>query len=310
MPGIGIITNPHSKSNKRNPKRSKLLSYIVGKRGFQEITSNVEDLEKVAQHFLRQKIDILAINGGDGTISHTISAFVKCYGDNPLPKVLLLGGGTMNVVSRNLGIRGRPEAILAKIVEAVSIESELKTSKLGTIAIEDRHGFLYADGTSANLLKEFYIKKAGFVRGAWLGLKLSVATLFRSSFYRRMIQPTKIKFHPFPFFPIYHKTIGTYASTLARLPLGIPMFGKKLRSDGTFRAITISMPPYKLLPRMIPMALYGKQGHYLGKHNFDAKKLEIESEEPFIYTLDGELFTSKNNKVRISSGTTLEFIIP
>jgi diacylglycerol kinase (ATP) len=311
MPGIGIITNPHSKSNKRNPGRSKLLSYIVGRKGFQEITNTPDDLIKVAKHFLEQDIDIMAINGGDGTISHAISAFISCYGDSkPLPKILLLGGGTMNVVSRNLGIRGASEYILTRIVEAVSLRTNLKTIPLRTIKIDGRHGFLYADGTNAYLLEEFYKKKSGFIRGAWLGIKLSLSSLFKGAFFKRIIRERQIKFHPLPYVPIHHLSIGTYASTLAKMPLGLPMFGNSLKTGETFRAISISMPPHKLVYRFLLMAFYGKQGHFLGKHNFDASELRIVGDEPFRYTLDGELFTSLDNQVNIRLGQVLEFIIP
>lgn len=310
MPGIGIITNPHSKSNKRHPRRSNLLSYIVGKKGCQEVTNSLEDLGQVARQFQEQDIDILAINGGDGTISHTISAFIKCYGPSkPLPKILLLGGGTMNVLASNLGIKGTPEHILTRIVEAVSMDTPLNTVEMSTISIDNQHGFLYADGTSVNLLEEFYKKKAGVVRGAMLGIKLSFSSLIRGSFFKRMIRPRNIEFHPFPYSPIRHATIGTYASTLARMPLGLPMFGKKVLKGQKFRAISISMPPHKLVFRFLRVSLYSKQGYFKGKYNFDAKRLRIQGEESFNYTLDGEVFTSKENQVTISSGKTLEFIV-
>ena len=69
------------------------------------------------------------------------------------------------------------------------------------------------------------------------------------------------------------------------------------------------MAPHKLVYRYLPMSLYGKPGTFLGKHNFDANQLDIVGEEPFRYTLDGELFTSVNNQVNIASGQRLEFVV-
>ena len=101
MSGIGIITNPHSKQNKRNPSRSQLLSYILGKQGQMEVTQSLDDLAQVAEKFKKNEIEILAINGGDGTISQTLTAFHKVYGDTKLPKIAILPGGTMNVRSED-----------------------------------------------------------------------------------------------------------------------------------------------------------------------------------------------------------------
>src|SRR5438128_2499711 len=102
MSGIGIITNPHAKLNKRNPSRTALLGYILGQQGQLEVTNSLEDLSRVACEFRDQRIGILAINGGDGTISRTLTAFIHEYDGLPLPKVVLLRGGTINVLAKNL----------------------------------------------------------------------------------------------------------------------------------------------------------------------------------------------------------------
>src|SRR5690349_19758362 len=105
MPGIGIIANPHSKLNKQNPERHELLGYILGQQGQLRLTESLEHLSKVAAEFHQKKIDILAINGGDGTISRTLTAIVNEYKGDPLPPIALLRGGTMNVLAQNLGVK-------------------------------------------------------------------------------------------------------------------------------------------------------------------------------------------------------------
>ena len=63
MSGIGIITNPHSKLNKRNPNRTALLGYILGAKGQLEVTNTLADLGRVARDFKDKGITTLAING-------------------------------------------------------------------------------------------------------------------------------------------------------------------------------------------------------------------------------------------------------
>src|SRR4051812_22856783 len=119
MSGIGIITNPHSKLNKRNPARMSLLGYILGAKGQLEVTNTLEDLGRVARDFKEKGVTILAINGGDGTICRTLTAFIKEYGETgtPLPQVALLRGGTINVLANNLRIKGSPEQVLYRLVD-------------------------------------------------------------------------------------------------------------------------------------------------------------------------------------------------
>ena len=158
MAGIGIITNPHSKLNKRNLYRQQLLSYIAGETGILETTNNLEELENVAREFCQKNITVLAINGGDGTISRTITAFLHAYKENnkALPAIVLLRGGTINMLAKNLRVTGNPEEILYRLIESHSSGQTHKSRTINTLQIGDNYGFLFASGTSSRFLKEFY----------------------------------------------------------------------------------------------------------------------------------------------------------
>ena len=117
MAGIGIITNPHAKSNKQDPFKQETMSYLLGKQGDFRITKSLDELKTVAKEFLENNISVLAINGGDGTIMRTLTIFKEIYKDHPLPLVAVLPGGTANVLAQNLKIKDSPELCLMKLVE-------------------------------------------------------------------------------------------------------------------------------------------------------------------------------------------------
>lgn len=309
MSGIGIITNPHSKLNKRNPDRPHLLGYIVGEAGQLEITRSLDHLEEVARRFLRSQIDILAINGGDGTISHTLSAFLRVWGDRPLPRIALLKGGTMNVLASHLGIKGnRPEHILFQLVEMVSAGVPLPVRPIQSLNIEGHTGFLYADGTSANILEEYYKNKTGTAGGIWLGIRLWLASLFGRPLARRLIRSRPIRFRPARQPALEVEALGCFASSVSNLPMGMPMFSHKRQGAGYFEGITVTTPPGKLLWRL-PFILFArKKGYSFEKFSYSCKGLIIEGSEPFSYTLDGELYRSKGNLVDIKPGPLIDFI--
>ena len=58
---------------------------------------------------------IIAVHGGDGTLHRTITALGRAFGDDPIPPIAILCGGTMNVVATSLGIRERPTAFLTAL---------------------------------------------------------------------------------------------------------------------------------------------------------------------------------------------------
>lgn len=116
MSGIGVVTNPRSGKNRRNPGLVRQLAYVLGDRGELQQPGDLDDLARVAQGFRERAIDVLCINGGDGTIHKVLTALVRVYGTDPLPIVALLRGGTMNTTARNLGLRGRAEDLLGTVV--------------------------------------------------------------------------------------------------------------------------------------------------------------------------------------------------
>ena len=62
-------------------------------------------------------VEILGLNGGDGTNHVTLSAFIRVYGDTPRSKNAFLRGGTMNTVDDACGIFGTPETPLYNLIE-------------------------------------------------------------------------------------------------------------------------------------------------------------------------------------------------
>ena len=79
MSGIGVISNPKSRKNKKDPELMKKLGYILGDNGISYQTNTIDDIYKVAEEFRKKKIDILCINGGDGTNHVTLSVFLQVY---------------------------------------------------------------------------------------------------------------------------------------------------------------------------------------------------------------------------------------
>jgi diacylglycerol kinase family enzyme len=117
MSGIGVIHNPFARGNMKRPWVVNKLREIVKGAGELWETKNVNELPKVAEDCLKKKTEILAVNGGDGTLHVVLSAFIKVYGESPLPKVISLRGGTMNTMSNSLKLKGRSQGILKQAVE-------------------------------------------------------------------------------------------------------------------------------------------------------------------------------------------------
>jgi diacylglycerol kinase (ATP) len=119
MSGIGVVLNPKSRHNLRDPGAALRLTRRLGDYGVLRTARSVEELYRIAEDFRRVDIDVLAISGGDGTGHVTLTSFLNVYDGGAMPQVALLRGGTMNTVANSVGVaRGQPEGLLGRLIRA------------------------------------------------------------------------------------------------------------------------------------------------------------------------------------------------
>jgi diacylglycerol kinase (ATP) len=167
MPGIGVVLNPKSRRNLRDPGAATRLARRLGDHGVLRTAASVEELYRIAEDFRRVDIDVLAISGGDGTGHVTLTGFLNVYGGHTMPHVALLRGGTMNTVANSVGIRhGKPEGLLARLIHAYAqravaplegVERHvMSTRPLAGGPADDKYGFLFGTGAVHGFLAEYY----------------------------------------------------------------------------------------------------------------------------------------------------------
>ena len=172
---FGVITNPRARKNAANPNRVERLRKILGREGVFRKTQTPEEIWDAAREFRRRKIDILVIDGGDGTLHHTLSAFIPIYDGLDLPPIVLLGGGTMNTIAKSLGMKGLSEVILQRIISATRGRAPFEVVRANTLRVNDRYGFIFGLGFPVSLLKAYY---RGQGRGRWKTIRVLFKILF------------------------------------------------------------------------------------------------------------------------------------
>ncbi len=310
MSKIGIIANPHSKLNKRNPNRQKILGFIVGERGRLEVTNTLDELKAVVEDFSAKGVEIIAINGGDGTISRTLTAIIQAFKDKPLPKIALLRGGTMNVIAGELQIKGLPEQVLYRLIETHSSGLPLRLEKLRTIQVDgEYYGFLFGNGAAAYFLEEFYKKKTGSIRASWLVIKLILSRFFGQKLWNRIIPNFNCHLKPRGLPGVKHQSCAVFCSTVQRLPLGVQIFPDAKKDPAKFQCVSAAIESKKLIWK-IPFFIFEKKNKIeCGKMTFITDSLKIETDQSIPYTLDGEIYLPKSNEMEITVGPEINFVV-
>jgi diacylglycerol kinase family enzyme len=204
MAGIGVVVNPKSRHNLRHPGALPRLARSVGSLGTVREARTIDELHRIAEDFRRDKIDVLAISGGDGTNTVTLSGFVHVYGGAPLPDLALLRGGTMNTVANSVGVRhGSPEHLLTSLVRAYAAKADgLRRAERRLLCVSDvsarggparalpQYGFLFGTGVMVGFLAEYYAtgNPSPLVAAGTLA-RASASALVAGPMIRRMAAP-------------------------------------------------------------------------------------------------------------------------
>jgi hypothetical protein len=285
-----------------------LLGYILGAQGQLEITNSIADLGRVAREFKDQGISTLAINGGDGTICRTLTAFINEYGSTPLPQVALLRGGTINMLAANLGIKGSPEQVLYRLVEWHASGEPFPTRRLRSLQVEGTYGFLFGNGVAASFLKEYYKRKSGPL-GAFLWcIGVWGSRFFGGALFDRVVQDRHMTLVADGGPPISHTTCAVFCATVPKLPLGYPLFASLKGHPDQFQCVSFTFAARDAVWQLPVTLLKRQDGSTKGKMSLRCRELVIEGDAPFDYTLDGELYVSRSRRLYIGTGPDLEFV--
>ncbi|HYG68994.1 MAG TPA: diacylglycerol kinase family protein, partial [Anaeromyxobacteraceae bacterium] len=93
MGGIGIVNNPRSRRNLRHPETARRLRELLDGDGEVVDAADLDALERAVERFRAERIDVLGVNGGDGTGHVVLTAVARAWGAEPLPRLALLRGG-------------------------------------------------------------------------------------------------------------------------------------------------------------------------------------------------------------------------
>lgn len=196
MPGIGVVSNPKSGINRRRPQLANDLAYILGEKGQLEQPDRVDHLVAVAERFRERQIDILCVNGGDGTLHKVLSAFLQVYGEAPLPKLGLLRAGTINNVARSVGLpKLKPEALLGRIVSRYHDDAHFELVERNLVVVDGQHaGFLFGNGLISSFMETYY---EGGTVGTWKAIRVLSRTvasaLVGGPFIQRLMRPVEAR---------------------------------------------------------------------------------------------------------------------
>ncbi|WNO54067.1 diacylglycerol/lipid kinase family protein [Stakelama saccharophila] len=299
---IGVVSNPKSHLNGGSSHfppalRSQTLFASPQTRN---------DLQDQLDDFAARGVDMLVIDGGDGTVRDVLTAARKAF--RRMPCVAVLPSGKTNALALDLGIpvhwsvRSMLDALRAG---RIATRAPVEVWRRG--ADRPEHvGFLLGAGAfvrATSLAQKTH--RVGAFNGMAVGLSLmwSIAQTLFGSAENVWRQGDRMRIRGDV--TVDRSFYLVLASTLERLPLGLKPFGRRRAG---LKVLAVDAPPKKLAWHL-PFLLAGSESRRLadnGYHHGSPQSFELDLDGEFI--LDGERYPGGELLIRM--GEPLHFVVP
>ena len=114
---IGVLTN--LRAGQSGKSVSRVLSLLNAYPDVMHVeTDHAGALPEALGEFARNRIDLLVVNGGDGTLQHALTEILGGDDFDQIPMIAPLRGGRTNMTALDLGAQRDPVKGLASVLEA------------------------------------------------------------------------------------------------------------------------------------------------------------------------------------------------
>ncbi len=152
-PVVGIITNMNSKKNKSGRYRKEVLQPILGDLGVVIDTYSLEEMSEAVAKLREMNITFLGVNGGDGSLQKVLTEWIRQGGEESIPRIIPLAGGSTNALILYTKRRAEPPTVtLKKFVRKFQtysllyMENNLLKVTLNGEDIPPQYGITFANG--------------------------------------------------------------------------------------------------------------------------------------------------------------------
>lgn len=264
------------------------------------------ELHGTLRRFAAQGVDLVVIDGGDGTIREVLTRLPEAYGGG-VPRLAIVPNGKTNALALDIG--SPLGTTLEQLLEAAEDARPTKRRRCLEIlrpgqALPERRGFLFGMGAfvrATELAQKHH--SLGLFDNTAIGVTLATAALGAlaggpGNSWRRGEQ-ARLSIAP------ADRWFLAMASTLKRFPLGLKPFGEPREG---LKLIAVEAPPRRL-HRALPIVLRGRDAPWLAASGYRREDPEaFDLAWPGDFVLDGEIY--EGGELTVRRGPELEFVVP
>jgi diacylglycerol kinase family enzyme len=312
---VGVLSNPRSGGNK---KGGKTLRHVLAR--WPDVVQGEawtpDGVSQTLAGFARSGVDLVVINGGDGTVQAALTAIGNEQLFPKPPLFALLCAGTTSMLARDVGITGPPAVALLRVLEwakspdaSLAVRSRPVLQVLRASHAPSLFGMFFGAGAICQGIKIFHNRDnpmgwRGELMPAFTMLRLLLAILAKD---REKVPPlltrTSLDGRPAQ----EQMNLFVLISTLERLFLGMrPYWGDE---DGPLRYTAVGAEPKHLLRVLVSLFRSEQSRHATPANGYSSHNVrEVRLDMAGDFTLDGELYAAGDGPVTIASAAPAMFL--
>ncbi|MCB9556761.1 MAG: hypothetical protein H6707_11710 [Deltaproteobacteria bacterium] len=301
---IELLVNQRARRVQRQPAFLDQLADRFGARLRIQRTAGLSDARRAIDR-LPDDCRLIAVCGGDGTISQTITMLADRFAAR-MPTILVVPGGTMNTIAKNVVGRPSSEEQIRRALELLAADRPLGIRDVPTIRANGRLCFMTGAALAARFLEVYYERKAGWSAAAALAVELPLAAAFQLPLARRIFEPTRARITVDERQIACERFALIIAATIPDVGLGMKVTYRGGRRSDCFHFVGSGLAARQLASQM----LRGFRGKPIaGDHHFDmlARGVRIQFEEQEAYMVDGDLLRS--DRLDLALGPVARFFV-
>lgn len=295
------------------------------------VTDEIDDVREAIAG-LGQRVKLLCVYGGDGTIYRVINELLRATSDKP-PRVAFLGGGTMNVTSAWCGMRRSPGENFRQVMRAYMAD-RIFWREVPLVAVSQNaqtsFGFTFGVGPLVRILERYEAGKKSHANALAIGMK-SVASAVSSlpRGWKPVLRELEGRVSVDGVVLPYERYAALFANVTGVInPFIQPFVDDRTRDSFHFLAYAVSSREFAMMAPLLARArlpidprsllhpvsvwrkallsLVGKGGLPFDPRyvNHPARHLVVETNEAH-YTIDGEVFPSLGGRFDVTLGPLL-----
>ncbi len=306
-----LLSNPMAQTNWRSVGHDRLVKLMPNPL-LCVSTPAPSDIAWGLDHLLLQKhANVLIINGGDGTIHHTLNAMFTLLDEQlwkygvvvPPPRLLFMNGGGMNMLARVFKTRGHPVRTLRSFLRQSegTIIGDLKTLNVPLLKVreteQERLGFIFGSELVHNALALYERFGRGYRGLTRFFTELGKGYLLRNEMWDKFGHLIKAPQSPLRLNGSVRAPYGAFvASTVPMtLALGSVRTFTEHPPRGRLNTVEVLARDPTSIISTIPFLMMGMRGP-----GFNFSTSVHSAQLSGSYTLDGELFTHTSGEIELS----------